>query len=345
MQNFTTLKLLILIALGSSFPWTGYSADVESVYGKDDRPMVLIEGNSFIMGNSGIEDETPPHRVLLSDYYMDQYEVSILDYQLYIKETKKEIPKHGAGIIPILNKVPLFYKEPDLFQLRKGELLFSAGGFRTLTESMNYKPYKWASGNADDEPAYVSAKDVEFVLTLHPDYLAEPAKDVWLFNVNPEYPIVAVTWQQSMDYCRHYGKRLPTEAEWEYAARGGNKKGKYPWGDESPVGKATFKTSDVTRTRPEAIGSFPPNGFGLYDMAGNVWEWVADWYSETYYIETYRENQQVLNPYNNVVSGDKVLRGGGWTSVAEDLRVSNRNHRSPDKPKLNIGFRCALTAK
>lgn len=346
MRNYRAFILLCLMTLGMSYPSLNLAQEVAPAYGNDDRPMVLIEGNFFMMGNNAIEDEAPRHRVLLSGYYIDQYEISILDYQLYIKETNKEIPKHGAGVIPILNKVPLFYKEPDLFQLRKGKLLLSAGGFRTFFESMNYNPYKWSSGNTDDEPAYVSGKDVEFVLTLHPDYQAEAANDVWLFNVNPDYPIIGVTWHQALDYCRYYSKRLPTEAEWEYAARGGLSKGKYPWGAAPPTSKAAFKTPDITRTRPEAIGSFPPNGYGLYDMAGNVWEWVADWYSDIYYHDTHREGQQVLNPYNNkVASGDKVIRGGGWTSVAEDLRVTNRNRRSPNKPKLNIGFRCALTAK
>lgn len=339
------------------FPLFSAAAAPEPVIGNDDRPMLLIPEATFVMGSSeradesyflssnDDSDESPPHPVLISSYYIDQYEVTVYDYQQYIAETNKEIPKHGGGIIPLLNKVPLFYKETGFFEMHKGKQVLSTGEFRQMAESMNYSPNLWTSGNPDEEPAYLSEADVDFVVTINPDYQPEKAEDIWLFNINPDYPVVSVEWQQAMDYCRYYGKRLPTEAEWEYAARGGNSNGIYPWGDASPAGKAVFRTADAIRTRPEVVGSFEPNGWGLYDMAGNVWEWVADWYSNTYYDESYQEGSKVLNPYNNVISAEKVIRGGGWTSVDEDLRVTNRNRRAPNRPKLNIGFRCAVTAR
>ncbi len=346
MNGFQFLCRVGILFFISFLPFLGFAQDDDNIYyGDDDRPMVLLEGGTFIMGNNEHDDETPEHPVLLTDFYIDQFEVTVADYQRFIAETKKEIPKHGAGIIPLLNQVPLFYKEPDLFQIQIDDRLMTTGEFRDLIDSVRYRPFNWASGNPDEEPAYLSAKDAEFVQSLHPDYLVLEADDLWIFNVNPEYPIIAITWYQALDYCRHYGKRLPTEAEWEYAARGGLESGIYPWGDEEPVGRAVFKTEEVTRTRPEPVGSFPPNGYGLYDMSGNVWEWVADWYNELFYHATTSPGQKVKNPYANEKTGVKVIRGGGWTSVEEDLRVTNRNRMNPEKHKLNIGFRCGISVK
>lgn len=349
-------SLILLFFLSIDVLWATATSPPKPAYGEDGRPMVLIQSNTFTMGSgereetpffsfgSKVSDEAPAHPVLLSAFYIDQFEVSVYDYQQYIAQTNKAIPKHGAGIIPLLNKVPLFYKEQGLFQVQIEGRLMTTGEFRQLAESLNFTPYNWTSGNADEEPAYLSGRDVEFVLTIHPDYQVENADDVWVFNVNPDYPVVSVTWLQAFEYCRYYGKRLPSEAEWEYAARGGMTSELYPWGDEPPAGKAVFRTAEALRSRPEAIGSFSPNGYGLYDMSGNVWEWVADWYSAEYYQVSFQEGKKVFNPYNNNVSSEKVIRGGGWTSLAEDLRVTNRNRQAPNKAKLNIGFRCAVSA-
>lgn len=148
---------------------------------------------------------------------------------------------------------------------------------------------------------------------------------------NPDFPVVCVTWFQAQAYCQAQNKYLPTEAQWEYAASIG-KKYKYSWGDNTPSSSLCAMSSNQ---KPNKVGSFNPNDFGLNDMTGNVWEWTSDFYAKDYYSFSRSDN-----PPGPEAGHYRVVRGGGWYSNAEQLRITNRNWFSPDFAEVSIGFRC-----
>ena len=175
----------------------------------------------------------------------------------------------------------------------------------------------------------------------------------WIKKYSPtdDHPMINVTWHDAVAYTEWAGKQLPTEAQWEYAARGGLAGKRYPWGNKKADGSlcnfadknAPHDFFGIDRIADDGyrytapVGSYPANGYGLYDIAGNVWEWCSDWYDENYYSDLPVQNPQGpdLSPINL-----RVLRGGSWGNNTPYLRVADRIYYAPNARHAYRGFRC-----
>ncbi|MGB0112251.1 MAG: formylglycine-generating enzyme family protein [Ilumatobacteraceae bacterium] len=167
-----------------------------------------------------------------------------------------------------------------------------------------------------------------------------------------DHPVVHVTWDDATAYCRWSGTRLPTEAEWEYAARGGLEQRRFPWGDElEPEGQHLMNvfqgTFPATNTAADGhagtapVRSYPANGYGLFEMTGNVWEWCADWFDANTYRASERTSPRV-DPAGPPGGSHRVMRGGSYLcheSYCTRYRVAARSANTPDSSAGNIGFR------
>ena len=208
-----------------------------------------------------------------------------------------------------VDEKPIHSVELDAFYMDVNEV--TVGQFKQFVEDSKYPYWRWNS--------------------------------VFKYSPTDFYPMVFISWDDATAYCEWAGKRLPTEAEWEYAARGGLIGKRYPWGDEITHDDANYRGKAGDKDNWEycaPVGSFYANGYGLYDTIGNVDEWCADWYGENYY-----DNSPAKNPTGPNTGLYPVMRGGSWFSQA-DLRVANRidiaylNPNNPGHGSWDIGFRC-----
>ena len=158
------------------------------------------------------------------------------------------------------------------------------------------------------------------------------------FN-HPKQPVVGVTWKGAQKYCQWKNMRLPTEAEWEKAARG-KRPVKFPWGDEPP--NETRLNYDNLMNKTTEVGSYPSgkSDYGVHDMSGNVSEWVQDWHDPEYYLFSPKEN-----PPGPKKGSYKIIRGGNWRSNADDVSLTYRNATVPKIKNTTVGFRCVKSAE
>jgi formylglycine-generating enzyme len=303
--------------------------------------MVLIPGGIFEMGgdnNQADPDEYPKHKVQVSSFYMDITEVTNAQFKKFVDAT---------GFITTAEK------KPDWEEMKKtvppgttkppDSLLVAASlVFKASAGPVDLKDYSlWWS--------WVKGADWK-----HPGGPGSSIKG------KENYPVVQVSWDDAMAYCKWAGKQLPTEAEWEFAARGGLINNIYPWGNEqvnagkvkcnSWEGKFPYlneKKDGFVTSAP--VKSFPPNGYGLYDVAGNVWEWCNDLYNDSYYKSL--EGKISVNPGGPSTSYDpqepytqkRSLRGGSFLcndGYCSGYRVARRMKSSHDTGLEHTGFRC-----
>lgn len=154
-----------------------------------------------------------------------------------------------------------------------------------------------------------------------------------------DHPVVYVAWEDAVRFAEWAGRRLPTEAEWEKAARAGMEDRAFPWGDEFPDRlRCNWSSAPAIVPPTKAVSAFPPNGLGIYDMVGNVWQWCSDWFDENYYGAV----ESSIRPSGPSSGVSRVRRGGSWNVIQPfRLRCANRGAVDPAMIAPNMGFRCA----
>ena len=320
---------------------TSQKPDVSAITSaKDHKGMVWIKAGNFLMGadnKQAYEDEYPKHKVGVHGFWMDATEVTNAEFEQFVKAT---------GYITTAERKPdwneLKQQLPPGTEKPADSLLVAA--------SLVFDPPKHAVDLNDYSLWWTWKKGADW---RHPHGQGSSIKG------KENYPVVHISWFDAEAYCKWAGKRLPTEAEWEWAARGGLQNKLYPWGDEQvDAGKVKantwqghFPDRNILRDKfygLAPVASFAPNGYGLYDMAGNVWEWCADYYNNSYYKSIANGTVDPKGPSKSYDPDEpfakkRVIRGGSFLcneSYCTGYRVSRRMKSTEDSGMEHLGFRC-----
>ena len=332
------LAILAIGAFGIAFGLTKYDRTQPSA----PAGMTRIAGGEFVMGSPGRNfpaNEQPEHRVWLDDFWIDQHEVTNAKFRAFVEATKYLTTAEKAPDWEELKKgLAPGTPKPSDETLVPGSLVFTPPG-KSVRLDNTALWWNWVPG-ADWK---------------HPE---GPGSNL---NGRENHPVVQVSWDDANAFAKWAGKRLPTEAEWECAARGGVAAKRYTWGDTPPtetsklanIWQGTFPNENTqvdgfARTAP--VESFPPNDAGLYDMAGNVWEWCSDWYRADAY-EQATDKRVRIAPIGPTDSWDpnephtvkRVTRGGSFlchVTYCESYRPGARRGTAPDTGMSHLGFRC-----
>ena len=309
--------------------------------------MVWVPGGTFRMGadnDQALEDEYPKHSVTVGGFWMDRTEVTNAEFAAFVRATGYiTTAERKPDWNELKKQLPPGTPKPDASLLVPASLVFSAPDHPVDLNDYSVW-WAWKKGASWKHPHGPGSSIVG----------------------KERFPVVHVSWDDAVAYCKWAHKRLPTEAEWEFAARGGLRDAVYPWGNERPASAGSSAASGAAHGNfweghfPDKntstdgfyysapVGSFAPNGYGLVDMAGNVWEWCADYYRNDYYKTL--GSATVVNPHGPTSSYDpdepfarkRVIRGGSFLcneSYCTGYRVSRRMKSTEDSGMEHLGFR------
>lgn len=311
--------------------------------------MIWIPGGVFEQGavtsdKMAMTDEKPRHKVAVDGFFMDKHEVTNAQFHVFVEATGYVTVAERTIVWEEMKKqLPPGTPQPHDSILQPGSLVFKKTK-STLPNLFDYSQWwDWKIGANWRQPHGPNDREVN----------------------RDDYPVVHIAYEDALAYCDWAGRRLPTEAEWEYAARGNKADAIFFWGDDSGLLDAHANTWEgefpVENTLKDGfeqrapVMNYPANGFGLYDMAGNVWEWTSDWYNTNYYKEVAAQGLAV-NPQgathafnrNNPYVPERVIKGGSFLcseSYCASYRISARMATSMDSGAEHLGFRTVLDVK
>ena len=315
---------------------------------KAPEGMVWIPGGEFMQGavpndNMAMFHEKPAHKVGVDGFYMDKHEVTNAQFAKFVEETGYVTVAERAVDWEVLKKqLPAGTEKPHDSILQPGSLVFQKAK-SSVPNLYDYSQWwEWRIG----------------ANWKHPN---GPGSSI---EGKENHPVVHIAFEDAQAYCEWAGRRLPTEAEWEFAARGNRMGSPFFWGDDirelsahANSWEGEFPVENTMEDgfeRRAPVMSYPENGFGLYDMAGNVWEWTSDWYNTNYYPQLALSGEIAQNPkgakraFNagNPRARERVIKGGSFlcnASYCTGYRISARMATSPDLGMEHLGFRTVLS--
>lgn len=311
------------------------------------KGMVWVPGGIFYQGavnedKLAMSHEKPKHLVAVDGFFMDVTEVTNSDFKEFVDATGYlTIAEREIEWEEIKKQLPENTLKPHDSILKPGSLVFK----KTEDPVSNlYDFSQWWKWEIDAN-------------------WRQPQGPGSSIEGKDNFPVVHIAFQDALAYCEWAGRRLPTEAEWEYAARGGNLNSIFTWGNDerklyqmANTWNGSFPSNNSGEDGYEnmaPVKSFPPNNFGLYDMSGNVWEWTNDWYNTQYYFDSFNKEYSynptgattAYNPNNSLVP-EKIIKGGSFLcndSYCASYRISARMSNSVDSALEHLGFRTVAT--